>query len=610
MSFLKAITNYFKVKDVGGFESLQKRITDKKEYLEKLLSCFNGLDNSLKTFSQNILNSQRNLNNITLCSEEKFIHETAKSIYQKVFKDTEENISLITKIMSNISGHLSKLNKEIFFYDELKKANKELQEEKEKLRKNKESYHKIGKEAENQIKKFAKTIPNINAIYEMEDYSLVTELQDMGDPAQKALYYYKLSLKNTNELIKKYNGKQTILYNYLPELGGEDGVFFFRLIKLYLQSLENSIKYININMEKIKNSKNLETKNELKELIDIAENNKREEKYISLIHYQTDLDMNKCQDDKEFELFCRSIVLIKEFINNEIFPNYNYEIDLKVFKLHQLLKKIFKETGEIDQKLSEDFLNSLNDPTVHKGFYISLSNLRTNSQYLKTKYIIELLGNAFHILLENAGKNQLYDNIKNCIILSQTYYYEDDNKNKVYIFEYIKNNKYLKNSYFWRKFIEKMIKNEFTRIESILPDSNFNVEKNINVKNKIKKKLNEVVFSQLVTYCSNMKDFEIDQRVILKIMDEFIKKYTYLSDSNINIIYGVISSEIEEIEKLRKEYNSSLEDELINEKDLNEEEKTKKENNKDNNNIENKDKEISTKENNDKENKNEIKEKK
>ena len=112
MSFLKAITNYFKVKDVGGFESLQKRITDKKEYLEKLLSCFNGLDNSLKTFSQNILNSQRNLNNITLCSEEKFIHETAKSIYQKVFKDTEENISLITKIMSkSVSSRRSFIKK-------------------------------------------------------------------------------------------------------------------------------------------------------------------------------------------------------------------------------------------------------------------------------------------------------------------------------------------------------------------------------------------------------------------------------------------------------------------------------------------------------------------
>ena len=609
MSFFKAFTNYFKVKDVGGFESLQKRVTEKKEYLEKLLSCFNSLDNSLKNFSQNVLNSQNNLNNLTLCSEEKFIHDTAKSIYQKVLKNTEENSSLITKIMSNISGHLSKLNKEISFYDELKKANKELQEEKEKLKKNKESYHKLGKEAENQIKRFAKNIPNVNAIFEMEDNTLVIELEDMGDPAQKALYNYKLSIKKTNELIRKYNEKQTTLYNYLPELGGEDGVFFFRLIKLYLQSLENSNKHININMEQIKNSKNLETKSELKELIDIAENNKREEKYISIIHYQTDLDMNKCQDDKEFELFSRSIVLIKNFISDEIFPNYNYDIDLKVYKIHQLLKKLFKEKGEIDPKLSEDFLNSLNDPTVHKGFYILLSQLRTNNQFLKTKYIIELLGKAFHILLENAGKNKLFDNIKNSIILSQTYYYENDNKNKVYIFEYIKNNRYLKNSQFWRSFIEDMIKKEFTRIENILPDSNFNVEKNINITKKIKEKLNEVVFSQLITYSSNMKDFEIDIRVILKIMDEFIKKYNYLSDNNINVIYGVISPEIEEIEKLRKEYNTSLEDELIIEKDVNEEEKSKEEDKKNNSNIENKDKEISTKGNNNEENKNEINEK-
>jgi hypothetical protein len=208
-----------------------------------------------------------------------------------------------------------------------------------------------------------------------------------------------------------------------------------------------------------------------------------------------------------------------------------------------------------------------------------LSILRTNSRFEKGKSLIDLLGKGFNILLEYAAKNKLYDNVKNCIILSQTYYYNDENKNKIYIFEYIKNNKWIKSASFWRSFIKDMIKNEFIRFEKVFPDANFSVENNININKKIREKLNEVVFSQLLTYVNNMKDFCLDKRVIIKITDEFITKYNYLSKNNINAIYDLITEGNEgkeDIEQLRKEYSPDLEKELNNENNIEETKESKK----------------------------------
>jgi hypothetical protein len=84
--------------------------------------------------------------------------------------------------------------------------------------------------------------------------------------------------------------------------------------------------------------------------------------------------------------------------------------------------------------------------------------------------LIKCLGKAFNKLLEHAEKNKLYEYAKNSIILSQTYYYIEENaKDKIFLSEEIKNNKWLTNPEFWRGFIHSMIQAEFERLEN---DSN------------------------------------------------------------------------------------------------------------------------------------------
>lgn len=601
-AFLKIsyISNLFSsAKDVDGYEELQKRITEKSTYLEKALLSYKNCDRILKECLNKLLSLNSDFIKTTLSPEEKDIHATAVLIFQKICNELAQNNNFVQQIISNLEKMISLFNKEKDLYDDLKKTNKDLSEEKEKLKKDREDYHKIGKDSESKIKQFAKN--NLQYITRIEDSELLQgQLFELIVSPKRSLENYRESTKRTNQLIIKYNQKQSKLYNFIPDIGDHDGVFYFQLVKMYVQHLEMEKKYLDSNIEQIQSMKSLESNTKLKELIEYAENNRRDEKIINIMQYQSDLDITKCKSEKDFKIVSGTKYLITKYIDQSIFPEYSEEQEKKNYEVYTIIKRLFDQKGEIDPKLSEDFINLINDPSVHKYAFIILSILRTNSRFEKEKSLIDLLGKGFNILLEHAAKNKLYDNIKNCIILSQTYYYNDENKNKIYIFEYIKNNKWMKSASFWRSFIEDVIKNEFIRFEKVFPDANFSVEKNINVSKKIKEKLNEVVFSQLLTYVNNMKDFCLDKRVIIKIADEFIAKYNFLSKNNINTIYDLITEGKEDIEQLKKEYSPDLEKELNNENNIEEAEKPKEnekenEDNKFNENKDEKNKENSEK---------------
>ena len=560
MNFLR-IFNIGTTKDVEGYESLQKRINEKNEFSEKVLYSFNELNKYLKEVFKRLMTLKSNFTNIQFSLEEQSIHEVCKLIFQNVLNNVEQDNRLVEEIIKNFSEHIKTFNKEKELYNEFKKLNKELQDEKEKLQKFRDIYHKTGKEAEKKIKKFVENnYQNLSNLSE----EAIKELDNITIPASKAFNSYQNTVDNVNQLIDRFNDNQTIMFERLPELGNEDGVFFFRLIKYYMQTLEEGERYLHINKKQLNESKTVEQDSKLKELIEKNEDNKRDEKPISLVQYQSSLDFNKCKNKEEFDLFAKSVEMINKHISNEIFPNYKYELELKNYQEGQLLKELFDEK-KLDEEKAQKFLESLKDESVHRAIYIVLSQLRTNSRFQRSRPLIELFGKAFEILLQSAEKNKLYENAKNCIILSQTYFYNDEeNKRKIYVFEYIKNNKWLSNPKFWRGFIDYMMKKEFERFEKTFPETNFNVEQNINLTQRVKNKLNEVVFSQLLPFVSNMVDFGIDKRIVLKIADDFTKKYNYMTPSNYDSLMGIISNDKGEIEKLRTEYNQSLEPYLIN----------------------------------------------
>ena len=308
MSFFKTLanitTNMFKVKDVTGFENLQKNVTTKKEYLEKVLSCFNNLNTALKTFSETIVSAEKTLNSMEMYPGEKKINDALVLICQKIKENNISNNNLLSSVINNISEYSNQLNEILSCYEHFKKKNKDLQQEKANLASKKESYHKLGKEAENRIKSMVKHSPDTKDIFGQEEY--VEQLQMIGNPAKEALESYKSSIKKANELAKQYNKRQKALYDLLPPIAEKDQVFDFELMKLYHKTLEAESKYINNNIETFKIS-HIEVKSELKDLIVILENNKKDEKLHKFSQYQTELDINKCQSDADFRILCHRI---------------------------------------------------------------------------------------------------------------------------------------------------------------------------------------------------------------------------------------------------------------------------------------------------------------
>ena len=168
-------------------------------------------------------------------------------------------------------------------------------------------------------------------------------------------------------------------------------------------------------------------------------------------------------------------------------------------------------------------------------------------------------------ILSVSEKVKDYNATKNCILLSQTYFVTDEKTNKKkYIFEFIKNNRWLRNCNFWRTFISNSIKSELERVILMTNGPKINFDKIDDIPKTFLPKIQEIIFSTLLPNISIMLDLDIDKRIMVKIIDEFLNKYNFLEEESINNLFVLISNDSQEISKLRNQYkeNPNLENEL------------------------------------------------
>ena len=558
---MKLLKNYYnsifssQKKDVDFYDSLQDLIISKKQYYTHIHNSIINLSTCLNEFQIRISNLNYNLDNIEFPKEETNIHNLIKSIHNRILEKFKENIKTLDDINTHFTKYIDDLKTEIKIYKEYKDIYIKLDDEKIKLKKNEETYHDTGKKNESKIIQFVdRNIQNINQIEQSEE--LMDELAQLTFPTSLSYQVYEKSLNDVNNLVATYNQKHCKYFNYLPEILAKDEVFYYNLINAYVTLLKKENKKINEEIKKFEDANNIEkkeNKSEMKKLIEKYEKNKIEEKMKKFIQYPTNILFTDCKNKKQFEVYFKSVDIIKKYVNKKIFPDYKYDDELNNFKMSELIRKLFSnKSEEINTNLKDTFNDLIENPSLYNTLFIILSKLRTNGTFSQSKALISLLGEGFEKVLINSKKNKLYENAKNIIILSQTYYYEDEKKEKIYIFEFIKNNKWLKTAKFWRNFINYMLDNDLKRFDKINEKDNF--------------KLGEVVFSNLLTFASNMKSFEIDKRIIIKILDELFDKYNYVSEQNKQIIYQMIIQTneddvniYEELIRLRKEYDESLE---------------------------------------------------
>ena len=225
------------------------------------------------------------------------------------------------------------------------------------------------------------------------------------------------------------------------------------------------------------------------------------------------------------------------------------------------MQKIFypEPNIKLKDKEKDNLLSLLSEKDNRKLFIVFLSNQRTKGRYQRGKELIKDLGIILEHILNISEKEKSFEEAKHCIIISQTFYYEEKNSGKkIYLFEYIKINKWLTSLEFWEEMTKYMINKEIENNNKVLGEEALKKESD----NTRRERISQVYLSQLLTFSENMIDFGFDKKEIFKILDINAKIYNVLESfktpikENVNTIFRtkptLAREEISQFYKIRQ----------------------------------------------------------
>ena len=227
---------------------------------------------------------------------------------------------------------------------------------------------------------------------------------------------------------------------------------------------------------------------------------------------------------------------------------FNLKTELKKLQTKELSTKMlsYSKKGKAEIKnsgnilISKDEINKLKDLlNEHYNRVVFLQDLNTfrAKGYLSLpKDIFDLWLELFLLMAKIILRDKDYYTGKNLIILSQTYYFLTDNKNKIFMQNEVQKEEVFSNYMFWEGYIQSSIDREI--IKTIK-----NEKKNGTLIKKTQKESDDfygrVVFAQLVSIADNMINFNFDMKKIKEILMPIIKHYN-LTEESINIIDDII----------------------------------------------------------------------
>ena len=542
----------------GRYEQLNERLQIKKHYFKSIHKIFQNIDDSLKTTLKKIKDSKIEENPPS--DEEKDFHEIIKTFKQYLIESFDYDSQTLLNISNNIKTLLDKIHEEKKIYNELKNNCSEYENNKNSMNKSKKNYNLKSETAENSVINFKKSkIENSgNNAPEIVEKLKTQELnaKKSCEDASKEYGKYKKSVKKANEYREIFNKKQKeILYNF-QEIEVYKGKLNSNMIQIILQNHKNQTDINQAKIAKFESIKNdLNINRDIKNMLLEFQSKEKPDGEIYLINFNSNIDFDKCENDEEFNFNVDCINYIRE-INKEEYPKYNQKLEQTKNDMRNLLTKMFDNSEAISTTDKETLLNYISNTETHFLFLIILSKLRTNNRFCQSKNLINILGEILNKILDNAKKNNIYSHARNCVILSQTFFYNNEKNEKVFILEKIINNPWMKSSEFWINYVEIPIKEEIEKvILSNYPEISMEdiINESEKINEKLKRKIGEILFSQLLTCINNMKEFNINNKIIINIVDDIIYKYNYLNEGNSEIAFGLITEDKENIQKIRNE---------------------------------------------------------
>ena len=533
-NFDSSLIQSYLYKDFENSYKIKQKNYDFILYISKSLSKLNS--NLEKYIKDNEMIKEE----LSSYSEEKNFIDNYLLFQEILLIPINENSKMINRILESITSFINSFKSIFIKYEDFFNYQKQLSIKLNEINNHKNIYLQATKKAESFTYNYLKNLIFNNIMNQIEH----EEKEKLKNNVKDLLEEYKNKISEGNKELKIFNEKQKEIFKLDKDFDIEYRNIYFDLLNDSYQNQSNINVLISNELNKIKNI--------LCNYYKDSNNTKLEDNYkpleeIGFIQYNSEINFNNCKDKMDLSLCLMTYNEITKIIGN--YMDIEIEKENNKIDIIEKITKILNMNEKLSEKDKEELLDLVKNNLGQKIFINLLSQLRANGQYEKSEIFSELIGKVLNIILEYAEKENNYDKAKNCIILSQTFFFLDLNKQKNYIFRYIKNNKWLKSCKFWRGFIGLMLKQEF--------------EKFSNLK---KQKLSDILLSQLLPYINNMKQFELDIRIIVKIVDEFLEQYNYLTEESYKILFKILSDDINEIEKYREEYkkNPELENQLYN----------------------------------------------
>ena len=537
------------------YDQLQKRLVEKSMYYQS----------SIKYFKEVYAEVERHIIQLTLIDNEiKLKKPTKLDELFNIFKNTmnlflDNHKKLINKIVKNLQEYLSSIKKENPVYNDFKQSFHNYQLEQKKFNQIKEKFHESALEAE------TKTLKRVQKKNEKKTNELVDLSNKQKKEVGNKLKKYQISLNEINKKREEYNSKQTSLIKYYVDIEKNELNMYYSILNDFLKiELEKTIKHLyqpKINELSEKNRlKNIDK--ECQENLKKLKSNEKPEEKISF-EYKSNIDFDKCLEKEDFDTYAETVGIIKKNFNH-IYEGITLEKEKLKNNIRELIKRFFEldKTDKInDIKIDEEklYFDSLNDTSTHTTFIKLLTKLRTNSKFNRHKKLIEILGRSFKIILDEAEKNNNFWIAKNCIILSQTFYYEEEfeNKKKIkkYAFEYIKTDSWLIKKDFWIGYTFYMVEEELKKFVKLFPDIDLeDIKNNKDFNSKQNLKISDVIFSQLLPSITNMLEITKKNMYAIEIIELFHEQYKYLTEDKMETLFLLTKAGKEDIERMRNEY--------------------------------------------------------
>ena len=226
---------------------------------------------------------------------------------------------------------------------------------------------------------------------------------------------------------------------------------------------------------------------------------------------------------------------------------YNLAIEKGKIEAIKLSTKILsflggdKDKQELLEKNFEEFKNSADEKILNnlqnmKEFYLVLNNHRGKAKNQFSEKLFELSVYIFQKSLDFLSQNRNLELEDLMIILSQTFF-KEENEKKIYICDIIKSHELYKKEKFWEEILIHKVEEEFKYKKKLL-------QQDSNIMNDSQKK-DETISTKLIPLGSIMIEFDFPKNKAIEIVEKVMNKYKCSKDTKEHIISFMKNFEVD-----------------------------------------------------------------